>query len=330
VNATIGNRRVGVLARVAVAAVLVVPMLVFPSSTASGGGTLRIDPEVLSGRIAQFFLGETENTAGTVPGGFKFGTNIRLSDEHIPRRLISQTEPAVAASPANPLNLVAGFHDLFPKTQDFVCRFVSTTNGGASCILGGATPLQTSGNFCSDPAIAADANGNFYYAYLDINFGAQRSDVDVAKSTDGDSSFVTFSVAVQGQPSVNFPDKEFIGVDTQPASPFKGNICVSLTDFLNPLKGTATDNGQIKLVVSRDGGATWSAPPSATTPLCRRRSRGAFLWSPRTATCSCSSLISRPGGDPSASCLRSPPMAVSASARPTPWLPTCPAPVGSG
>lgn len=30
--------------------------------------------------------------------------------------------------------------------------------------------------------------------------------------------------------------------------------------FLNPLKGTATDNGQIKLVVSRDGGATWSAP----------------------------------------------------------------------
>ena len=36
---------------------------------------------------------------------------------------------------------VAGFHDLFPRTQDFVCRFAFTTNAGASWTLGAATPL---------------------------------------------------------------------------------------------------------------------------------------------------------------------------------------------
>src|SRR5439155_1817344 len=101
--------------------------------------------------------------------------------------------------------------------------------------------------------------GNFYYAYLDINFGAIRSDVDVAKSTDGGQTFSTFSVAANGAPRTNFPDKEFIGVDNS-GGPFDGTIYVSWTDFLNPQNKKALDNGQIKVVVSHDGGATWSAP----------------------------------------------------------------------
>jgi len=163
-------------------------------------------------------------------------------------------------SPANPGTLVAGFHDLFPKTQDFVCRIAFTADGGTSWTLAGAAPLQNSGDFCSDPALAADANGSFYYAYLDLNFGAQRSDVVVAKSTDGGRTFPTFSVAAQGQPSINFPDKEYVGVDAGALSPFRGNVYLTWTDFLNPNDPHALDNGQIKVVVSRDGGTTWSAP----------------------------------------------------------------------
>src|SRR5712691_11451637 len=141
-----------------------------PIPARSGTSTFRIDPEALSGRITQFLEGETEVTTGTSQAGVQFGTNIRLSDEHFATRLISQTEPSIAVSPANPGNLVAGFHDLFPKTQDFVCRIAFTADGGTSWTLAGAAPLQVSGDFCSDPALAADASGSFYYAYLDLNF----------------------------------------------------------------------------------------------------------------------------------------------------------------
>lgn len=235
--------------------------LLIPVGPGAGGGnaTLRIDPEALSGRIAQYLLAESEIGPGSPAKGVQFGNNIRLSDEHFQGQLISQTEPSIAASP-NGLDLVAGFHDLFPKKQDFVCRFAFTNDQGASWTLGGATPLQANGNFCSDPALATDSTGNFYYAYLDINFGATRSDIDVAKSTDGGRSFSTFTVAAEGQPSTNFPDKEYIAVDARPGSPFQGTVYVSWTDFLNPQAPHALDNGQIKVVVSRDGGTIWSSP----------------------------------------------------------------------
>ena len=241
---------------------VLIGVLFAPTPARAAAPTLRLDPEVLSGRYAQYLLGESEIEVGTAAGGVKFGTNTRLSDEHIAGRLISQTEPAIAANPANSKNLVAGFHDLFPTGHDFVCRIAFTSDAGVTWTLGGATPLQASGNFCSDPALAADAQGNFYYAYLDINNGVQKSDVDVAKSTDGGRTFATFAVAASGNPNRNFPDKEFIGVDAWLGSPFQGTIYVSWTDFLNPLDRKALDNGQIKVVVSRDGGATWSEPVS--------------------------------------------------------------------
>ena len=250
-----------------VSAVVVVSVLVLvlfaPPAVRAGSPVFRIDPEALSGRIAQYMLGEPESQAGSATGA-SFGTNIQISDEHIAGRLISQTEPAIAVNPANNQNLVAGFHDLFPKTQDFVCRVAFTMDGGSTWNLGGATPLENSGDFCSDPAIAADADGDFFYAYLDINFGAQRSDVVVAKSTDGGQTFATFSVAAAGQPDVNFPDKEFIAVDRSAGSANLGTIYVSWTDFLNPHNRQALDNGQIKVVVSRDGGMTWSSPVAIT------------------------------------------------------------------
>src|SRR5919109_5168488 len=85
-----------------------------PSRAYSDGGTFRIDPEALSGRIAQYLLGEPESQTGTSTGGVTFGPNIRLSDEHIARRLISQTEPSIAMAP-NGSDAVAGFHDLLPR-----------------------------------------------------------------------------------------------------------------------------------------------------------------------------------------------------------------------
>lgn len=240
---------------------IILSVKALPGQAAQGsGGNLRIDPEALSGRITQYLLGEAEFNTAKGPGGVTFGPNIRISDEHLARRLISQTEPTIAASHMDGNILAAGFHDLYPNTNDFVCRIAFTSDGGQTWNLGGATPLQSQGNFCSDPALAADGEGNFYYAYLDVNFGATKSDVLVAKSTDGGQTFPTFSVAAEGNPNTNFPDKEFIAVDHHHDSPFHGNIYVSWTDFLNPIDPLASDNGQIKVVVSRDGGLSWSEP----------------------------------------------------------------------
>src|SRR2546425_249772 len=140
----------------------------------------------------------------------------------------------------------------------------------ASCGAGGKSgvPDRPGGAFGAGCAIpprrTGDAGGNFFYAYLDINFGAQRSDVVVAKSMDGGQTFATFSIAAAGQPDVNFPDKEFVAVDHSSGSAHLGTIYVSWTDFLNPHDRHALDNGQIKVVVSRDGGTTWSSPVAIT------------------------------------------------------------------
>ncbi|HEU4400738.1 MAG TPA: sialidase family protein, partial [Candidatus Polarisedimenticolia bacterium] len=74
--------------------------------------------------------------------------------------------------------------------------------------------------------------------------------VDVAKSTDGGRSFSSRVVAVHGDLVSADPDKPYLAVDAQPGSPYRGTIYVSYTDFVAGI--------QIRTVVSRDGGSTWS------------------------------------------------------------------------
>ncbi|MGQ0797503.1 MAG: hypothetical protein ACT4OI_06555, partial [Methanobacteriota archaeon] len=105
-------RRIGAVCLLVVS-VVVLTLVSVPSPAVAGGSTLRIDPEALSGRITQYLLGESEiESAASSSGGGKvvFGANVRLSDEHIPTRVISQTEPTIAVNPANADNLAAGFH----------------------------------------------------------------------------------------------------------------------------------------------------------------------------------------------------------------------------
>jgi hypothetical protein len=251
------GRAISVGAAAAAAAILLLPAPARSEST-----KLRLDPEVLSGRLAQYLLGETEvESLPARSGGLaQFPGNIQLSDEHFAGRLISQTEPSIAANPANPANLVAGFHDLYPTVHDFVCRYTVTFDGGATWSLAAAGPLTAQGHFCSDPALTADGDGTFYYAYLEISNGATNSDVIVSRSTDGGLTFAPPVIAARGIPSVNFPDKEYIAADAWAGSPHRGTVYVSWTDFLNPTDHKALDNGQIKIVASRDGGATWSQP----------------------------------------------------------------------
>src|SRR5207245_7438894 len=110
---------------------------------------------------------------------------------------------AIAASPRDPLNLVAGYHDtreVNPIPGAEICRFAYSTDGGATWTAGGQTPLieEPSQTFCADPSIAADADGIFYYAYLDVNASTstvKHVNLLVARSTDGGRTFPAYSVA---------------------------------------------------------------------------------------------------------------------------------------
>src|SRR6266571_4058670 len=192
------------------------------------------------------------------PAKVMFGKNVRLSGA------FAQNEPAIAANPADPNNLVAVHQG--PVSVAFrSCSFVFTTDGGRTWTAGGNAPLQNAGDACADPSITADAQGNFYFAYLELVLSGglvTADDILVASSSDGGRTFPTFVVAVKQKPKGTFspsPDKEFIAADVGADSPFAGTLYLPYTNL------TVAGEG-VNVVVSRDHGLTWSAPVSLETP----------------------------------------------------------------
>ncbi len=178
-----------------------------------------------------------------------------------------QDEPTIAVNPNSPDNIVVGNHErqgpAFPAA--ILCAFEASVDGGATWTRFGVTALQgpafpaAGGHSCSDPVLAADRSGNFYYAYLDLfRFTSPlRVDLLVQKSTTGGQTFSSFVVVARGTgsgPGAEDPDKEWIEVDRNPQSSFQGNTYVSYSDF-----STLT----IKFRKSVDGGATFQPGPSS-------------------------------------------------------------------
>lgn len=197
-----------------------------------------------------------------------FGPNTELvGDPSLPNS-IQENESSIAASPKDPLNLVAGFKDNTGASGGLSCYVSFTTDGGVTWTPGGTLSLQPDGiSICSDPAVTADLKGNFYYAHLDIHDRSKTitsafvSDVLVAKSTDGGRTFPGFVVVARGVSGVSLTDKPYIAADARSGSRFKGNLYLSYTFENRPpafLEG-------IRVTVSKDGGATWSTPVTLDT-----------------------------------------------------------------
>ena len=214
-------------------------------------------------------VGSRPGLAQTAPaaGQTSFGKNILISGSDPNGQ--SQNETAIAVNPANPSNLVAVFQGRYGMTGPSGCFFAFTLNGGKNWNPGGRAPLQRIDDECFDPSVAADAAGNFYYSYIDVDVSFTEADDMVAKSIDGGRTFATFSVAVNqvpGDTSSPSPDKDFIGVDAGAGSPFRASLYVGFTDFIG-------GGENIEVVVSRDGGSTWSAPVVVARPVKNERPR---------------------------------------------------------
>ncbi len=187
-----------------------------------------------------------------------FGPDINLNAGSLSMAR-NQREPTLAVNPMNPRNAATVYYDVSLPKDLRICRSSYTVDGGTTWNQGGNA--SNDGNGCGDPALGADALGTFYLSYLFLPVlpgGFVGNDgINVAKSTDGGRTFPTFSTAVPA--SSAFVDKDYIAVDAQPGSPFEGTIYVTYTEFsVDPV--TAAVLVQNEVVVSRDGGETWSSP----------------------------------------------------------------------
>lgn len=186
-----------------------------------------------------------------------------------------QNEPSLAQNPTNALNLISGSNDEIQEpsctnTTPSSCPFVSgisnsgyyaSFDGGKTWPCQGLIDLSAFGEYAfGDPAQAFDSKGNAYYGTLAFPFQATtdelatglQADFFVAKSTDGGCHYASAGKVSGNSPAI-FDDKDAIGADANPGSPFRDSVYASWTKF-------TTGGDQIMFSRSTDGGATWSNP----------------------------------------------------------------------
>ncbi|HLJ69476.1 MAG TPA: sialidase family protein [Chloroflexota bacterium] len=103
----------------------------------------------------------------------------------------------------------------------------------------------------SDPSIVYDAKHKVWLASTLAMKSEQGVGVAVNQSTDG----ITWKNAVTAFQSSDFEDKDWITCDNGAKSPFYGNCYIEFDDV--------SQGDQPYMMVSHDGGTTWSSPVSA-------------------------------------------------------------------
>jgi hypothetical protein len=144
--------------------------------------------------------------------------------------------------------LVAGWNDglIFPDSPG-ASGYGYSIDGGRTWTDGGLLPATAPALTSGDPALAADHQGNFYYASLYSPDG-DRSSLSVHRGRFENDSLVWGPPVMPVIPTPSdFLDKEWLAVD-----PESGYVYLSWTRF-DPAGGS-----RIEFVRSYDRGATWS------------------------------------------------------------------------
>ena len=191
-------------------------------------------------------------SAGATSSSNAGGGNVDVSNECGP-----QSETYITLNAANPKNLAGGSNEIFRLPM----RGYASTDGGKSWTgtdLPLPPPIGANGiDFGSDPSLAFDANNNLYYSYIVVFFsngnGINGTEMAVAKSTDGGKTYPTVTFFSYDGGQNHFNDKPMITTDTNPKSPFRGNVYVAW----DAASGGSTSAG-LRVATSRDGGATFT------------------------------------------------------------------------
>src|ERR1041385_8546142 len=148
-------------------------------------------------------------------------------------------EASMCIDPNNPNRIAIAWRQFDSTNSNFrQAGYAYSTNGGVDWTTGGT--LQTN-VFRSDPVLASDAEGRFYY--LSLN-DPNTFTCDIWRSTNGGASWQLIGPAAGG-------DKEWFTIDTT-AGPGHGTIYQDW-DLSSP-------TGSRDFSLSRDGGLTWSNP----------------------------------------------------------------------
>ena len=147
-------------------------------------------------------------------------------------------EPSLCIDPTNPNRIAVGWRQFNTTNSNFrQAGYGFSTNGGENWTFGGTLETNV---FRSDPVLAADAAGRFYYLSL------QQSPFrcDLWRSTDGGASWQSLGPAVGG-------DKAWMAIDNT-TGPGRGNI-YQAWDY-------ASTTGDRYFSLSYDGGLNWADP----------------------------------------------------------------------
>lgn len=201
-----------------------------------------------------------------------------------------QNETAIAVDPTNPSRMVAAANDYVTRTwsctlsdgspcsahgdgysgtyfsndggETWCCAatdpaHIGTLIPGVEHLVGGAYDAG------GDPALAFDSRGNVFYAGLGFNRTSAPNTVTLSRGTFDAAGNLSWGAPTFINPTDSpaiLNDKEWVGADSHPASPFRDRVYVSWTRFVfNPATGAYVQS-PIKFAFSTDGGATFSSP----------------------------------------------------------------------
>lgn len=164
--------------------------------------------------------------------------NVNAAGQNIPND--AANEPSMCIDPLNPRRMAVGWRQFTNINNNFrQAGYGYTTNGGLNWSFGGT--LETN-IFRSDPVLASDASGQFYYLSLQITPTFRN---DLWTSTNGGASWRRIAGAVGG-------DKAWMTID-QTASPGRGNIYQCWSTAANVYTNRIFSR-------STDGGTNWLDP----------------------------------------------------------------------
>ncbi len=205
------------------------------------------------GRPARFMRPLDEETEMKESNEFTFSdytplyTSSVFFNYNISRDTFPQNETSVKISRKDPNRVVAAFRDFRIRVTPANRRvgYSYSTDGGTTWAPSRLLDSTLLPGFPrnSDPAVGIDSAGNFYIAVICIGGTGALA---IYKSTDGGETFPNaYLIANNGS-----EDKEYIGTDLTPGSPYYNNIYISWTRF-------SGETG-IKLTKSTNAGVNWA------------------------------------------------------------------------